>query len=297
MGAFIAVLLVVSTLAGCTAPMETVELPDEPAPLEGTATFSQAAPESLHYAVELETLEDTAVAEDGVELARYTYVLPVMSVTLEDGTELQEAKNEVEETALSFVEAFNGQFQTWAESNDFHELVEWAAEDRTLQTEAGLEWNAYTLELDCSVYQTDQLVSVRAEYYSYTGGAHPNTVLMAWNFDLTSGQFFTPEVLATDGQRFSEAVQEELVRQSREVAAESEMAPEEFFWSNYEEILAGWSSYAVSFDETGMTVGFSPYELAAYAAGSQVYHLSYSQLLGYLSDHGRQLLGLAETEE
>ena len=299
MGALIAVLLAVGTLVGCAAsaePMEVVEPPDDPAPLEGTATFSQAAPEQLSYLVELETLEDTAVAEDGVELARYTYVLPVMSV-LEDGTELQEAENAAEEAALSVAETFNRQFQTWVESNDFYGLVEWAAEDRAFQEESGLGWNAYTMELDCSVYQTDQMVSVRAEYYSYTGGVHPNTVLLAWNFDLTNGQFFAPEVLAADGQSFSEAVRKELVRQSREVAADNGMAPEEFFWSNYEEILASWSSYAVSFDETGMTVGFSPYELAAYAAGSQIYHLDSEQLLGYLGEHGLQILGLVDPEE
>ena len=155
----------------------------------------------------------------------------------------------------------------------------------------------YELELDCSLYQTEELISVQAEYYSYTGGAHPNTVLLAWNFDLTTGQFLTPEQLAADGQAFSEAVRAELLRQSQETAADNDMAPEEYFWSNYEEILAGWSSYAVSFDETGMTVGFSPFELAAYAAGPQIYHLPYETFAGYLSIHGLAMLGLAAAEK
>ena len=58
--------------------------------------------------------------------------------------------------------------------------------------------------------------------------------------------------------------------------------------------MAEWSSYAVSFDETGMTVGFSPYELAAYAAGPQVFHLAYETLLPHLGQHGRALLGLED---
>ena len=70
------------------------------------------------------------------------------------------------------------------------------------------------------------------------------------------------------------------------------MAAEEMFWNNYEEIVAGWSSYAVSFDETGMTVAFSPYELAAYAAGPQIFQLSYEWISPYLSVHGREILGL-----
>ena len=94
-----------------------------------------------------------------------------------------------------------------------------------------------------------------------------------------------------------EAVRAELLRQSQETAADNDMAPEEYFWSNYEEILAGWSSYAVSFDETGMTVGFSPFERAAYAAGPQIYHLPYETFAGYLSIHGLAMLGLAAAEK
>ena len=84
----------------------------------------------------------------------------------------------------------------------------------------------------------------------------------------------------------------EIVRQIGETAAEYDLAAEEVFWENYEEIAAGWSSYAVSFDETGMTVGFSPYELAAYAAGSQVFRLPYDLLAPHLGDYGRAVLGL-----
>ena len=169
-------------------------------------------------------------------------------------------------------------------------------EDSTL-SESGFPWNPHFLELTCSVYQTEQMVSVRGEYYTFTGGAHPNTVLLSWNFDLTTGQFFSPEQLAADGEAFSQAVTAELLRQSRETAAENGMMPEEFFWTDYQDILASWGSYAVSFDETGMTVAFSPYELAAYAAGAQVYHLDYGRFAGTLSPHGLALLGLAAVEK
>lgn len=81
---------------------------------------------------------------------------------------------------------------------------------------------------------------------------------MAWNFDLETGEFFAPEQLAEDGGAFSQAVQAEIVRQIHERAEENGMAAEEMFWSDYEEIAAGWSGYAVSFDEAGMTAGFSP---------------------------------------
>lgn len=280
-----------------TAPQEETALPDT---MVGTSTFAQAAPEQLTYTVTLETLENSAQAEDGTVLVNRSYHLPMMTVKRQDGTAVTAASTPAETAALAAAETFNGQFQSWAASDNFDEVADWAEEAQASQAEAGEAagaWTPYALELNCSVYQTKQLVSVRAEYYSYMGGAHPNTVLLAWNFDLGTGQFFTPELLAADGQAFSQAVTEELIRQSQETAASYDMTPEDFFWSNYEEILAGWSSYAVSFDETGMTVGFSPYELAAYAAGAQIYHLDYDQIAGYLSSHGLAVLGLAAVEK
>ncbi|MUU12879.1 MAG: DUF4163 domain-containing protein [Oscillibacter sp.] len=114
----------------------------------------------------------------------------------------------------------------------------------------GVRWELtpYTLELDCSVYQTEQMVCIQAEYYSYTGGAHPNTVLLAWNFDLMTGQFFAPEILAADGQIFLDAVRDEIIRQ---IDMTPEAAVEAGYWEDYQDIAANWSSYAVSFNEEG----------------------------------------------
>ena len=131
---------------------------------------------------------------------------------------------------------------------------------------------------------------------SYTGGAHPNQVLLGWNFDLTTGELFSPEALAADGQEISDLVAEEIIRQAEARAAENSMESENFFWENYREVAADWGNYALSFDETGMTVGYSPYEMACYAAGPQVFTLTYEQLLPGLSDHGLEVLGLVADE-
>ena len=308
----IALILLLSGLTACAAPPAQNEVPEVPQAavsgeesiaaspsdaLDGTVTYAQAAPEHVCYSVTLETLEDAALAEDGTELVTRAYQLPVMTASLADGSPLTEASTPAEEMALAAVKTFNDQFQAWAAADGFDEIADRAEEDRAFQEESGLAWNPYALELNCSVYQTEQFVSVRAEYYSNTGGAHPNTVLLAWNFDLAAGQFFTPEQLAVDAEAFSAAVQSVLLRQSQENAEAQGLPLEDFFWSNYQEILADWSSYAVSFDETGMQVAFSPYELAAYAAGPQIYHLDYSQFSGYLSAHGAAMLGLEPEEK
>ena len=85
---------------------------------------------------------------------------------------------------------------------------------------------------------------------------------------------------------------EELIRQADERAAEYGVEPQSFYWEDYRDILANWSSYAVFFDERGMVIAFSPYELASYAAGTQSFRFSYDWLLPHLSEHGRQVLEL-----
>lgn len=283
-------MLALCLLTGCAAPAA-----DAPVVLNAPppAAAEPAQEEPCYYTVDMVTWEDGVQDGDGTPLAKYSCRLPELTARRADGTAVLEPATEAEERALAAADAFNGQFAAWTQGEEFRELSEMAREERAWRQEEQIDWTSeFSMELDCRVYQTERMVSVAGDYYSYTGGAHPNTVLMAWNFDLDSGAFFTPELLAEDDKAFSQAVQEEIVRQIRRTAEENGVAAEDIFWSNYEEIAAGWASYAVSFDEEGMTVAFSPYELAAYAAGARVFCLRYSQIEPYLSAHGRELLGL-----
>ena len=281
MSTMIALLLVLSALVGCAGETLTNvknALPDLPA-------------EVIAFSVEMETYEETVRDEDGAALAECSYELPVLTARLADGSVLETVTTAGQERALAVAETFNGRFAQW--KTNPRTLAESAREDRAFRNESGLEPVAYTDNLSCTVYQTETLVSVSGNYSTYTGGAHPNSILMSWNFDLDAGEFFEPEIL-DEGGDFREYVHLALVKQARETAAAAGMTPKDFYWEDYEDTLAEWSSYAVSFDETGMTVGFSPYELAAYAAGPQVFHLAYETLLPHLGQDGRALLGLED---
>ena len=61
-------------------------------------------------------------------------------------------------------------------------------------------------ELTYTCYRTGSLISIAADYYSYLGGAHPNTVYFSWNYDLDSGVFLSIPELATDPQAFTRCV-------------------------------------------------------------------------------------------
>lgn len=279
-------LMVSLVLAACTAaPLLNVQ----------TAPPPEAAPEvqeeRLACVVEMGTWEDSAAAEDGTPLVSYSFTLPVMRVVGEDGLPVETAQTPEEERALAAAEAFNSRFGEWAAAKEFAGLVQEAQATLDYQQAEGIPWNGgYVLELTCEVYQTERLVSVCGTYYSSTGGAHPNTWQLSWNFDLRQGDFFEPEFLA-EGTDLGDAVAAEIIRQANEPREDGSI-PAEGYWEDYEAIAANWGSYAVFFDREGMHVTFSPYELAAYAAGPQNFQFSYGWLSPHLSGHGRELLGL-----
>lgn len=271
MGTMIALLLVFSTLVGCAG--------------ETLTNVKNALPgNAFTLSVELETYAEAVSDEDGTVLAECSYKLPVLRALLEDGTPLEKAATPGQERAMALLETFNAYFDAW--KSGLQDMAEHAREDRAL----GGAFLTYEDQLDCVVYQTDRLISIQGTYSTFTGGAHTNTLLMSWNFDLETGEFFQPELLDDSGDLL-EFVRRELLRQARQLGAK----PGETdgpFWPNYADTLAEWSNYAVSFDGEGMTVGFSPYDLASYAAGPQIFHLTYEQLSPHLGQHGKSLLGL-----
>ena len=278
MSTMIALFLVFAALVGCVG--ET-----------GVNVKNAPPPSAVTFAVETEKYEETVRDEDGAELAVCSYELPELRVLREDGTVLETAGTEDQARALAIAGTFNARFDQWKTNPGT--LAKSAREDRAFRNKSGLESVVYTDDLSCTVYQTETMISVSGGYSTYTGGAHPNSILMSWNFDLETGEFFEPELLDESGE-LREYVHQVLLGKARETAAEKGAAAADLYWEDYEDILADWSSYAVSFDGEGMTVGFSPYELAAYAAGPQVFHLTYEQLLPHLGPHGRALLGLEE---
>lgn len=256
MSTMFALLLVLSTLVGCAGETLKNAIPPPPEP-------------AVTYSVELETWEDSFQDEDGTTLAECFYEIPVLKAGGSGGD--------------AACETFNQEFASWRDSGA--EIARAAKEDRPFTNAA------YSDELHCSVYQTERLISVAGTYYTYTGGAHPNTILLSWNFDLESGAFFDAAAL-DDEEGFHDAVVRSLKTQAAGRARENGLSVRDFFWEDYEDTLANWSSYAVSFNETGMSVMFSPYELAAYAAGPQVFEIPYEDLAPHLGSRGRALLGL-----
>lgn len=287
-------LLLALLLAGCAAapaaPEENNLQPQAMPEVQKMAKQSQAETLSVRYEAETVLYSGTECAKDGTKLVNYTLQVPMLRVRLEDGSLLTEASTPEEEQALALAETFNERFVVWYDQETIRSLVDSAKEDLAFYNDEEFEWyGGYTLDLNCTIYQTDRFISVSGIYCSYTGGAHPNTYMLGWTFDLESGSFFNSELLA-DEPELKEAVANEIIRQAH-VPMEDGIIPAEWYWEDYETIAADWACYAVTFDEAGMTVTFSPYEIAAYAFGPQVFTMSYEFLEPYLSEHAREVLG------
>ena len=139
------------------------------------------------------------------------------------------------------------------------------------------------------------MICVTTLNYSFTGGAHPIVWRTANSFDLRTGKEVTVAELTGNVAGLQKAVEEELLRQVEEkrLLPEQEMTTDKIaFFDDYEETVADWMERSVSFGDDGMQVIFGVYDIAPYAAGEQVFTISYDLLRPYLNSYGKILLGL-----
>ena len=68
------------------------------------------------------------------------------------------------------------------------------------------------------------------------------------------------------------------------------------FFEDYQDTLQTWMDQCLIFEDSGITVAFSPYTIAPYAAGEQSFQVPYSLLKPYFNERGLRLLGLDQAE-
>ena len=152
--------------------------------------------------------------------------------------------------------------------------------------EQGSAAQPYYDETLASAYLAGQIISVRLDNGSFTGGAHPNSYTSSLLFDLKAGQFIDPTQIAESPESFRTGAAELLLAQAEALEVRDSFFPE------YAETIARWNEGTVLFDETGMEVFFSCFELGPYAMGPVALHLDYAQLSGLIGENGLARLGV-----
>lgn len=133
-------------------------------------------------------------------------------------------------------------------------------------------------------------VSLTCQYYSYLGGAHGYTDMVAYNIDLTTGEDIELEDLFDDGKDYAAPILEEI---NRQIALEpetyfAEVVPLTDLAADQKFCIA----QASSDDGPSLIVYFGLYEIAPYANGIREFAIPLSQLRQLLSSAAISLLGM-----
>ncbi|MBR3561308.1 MAG: DUF3298 domain-containing protein [Oscillospiraceae bacterium] len=270
--------LSLTACAGKTGSEET-----NPQTTEQTAETAQTAEQSAEtveqaatYTTEARTAETEITAEDGTVVGSTNYTLNYL--TTDGGEEMQA----VCKTFNDAMDAFAAEMYT--EDSEFavhsREVYEW-------QTSENIEFTPCYEEFSVTdTLMSDTMLSVVGAGSSYTGGAHPNNYMMAWNYDLQNGRFFTLNDLTDDPAALRAAIAEEIFAQ---IAAENDS---EMYNEDYADTLRAAEDFNVYFTPDGaMTVWFDEYVIAPHAAGIPAFDVAMSVIDPYLNAAGAALLG------
>lgn len=256
-------------------------VPSVSAPQEEAMEKEPAVPE---YSFEFILQAEEFTASDGGEVySSYSYSLPRMAVSNPD--DLSDRDYEV---AQRNVTAFNAEMERVMTAAVA--AGESLADDiRYIMEEQEILWSGAD-ELESTVTRTGEIITVRTDCYYYGGGAHPTSYSLSYTFDLSVGQFIDPAQIADDPEFFRQRAAEMLVEQAENMGEDYTSG----YWDDYASIISRWNDTAVFFDENGMTVYFSVYELGPYAMGPVELFLDYEALAEALGSGGLRHLGVRE---
>ena len=252
----------------------------------GAAPAAEPAVEEPVYQLEEASSSRTVRSGDkrDRELAEYTYQILTLSAVDVDGLSAPEA-----ETVRRNVETFNDRMYGLLEEFE-DQGREMAVIARSAYAEGSLSAPYYDTVAASGVI-TGEVVSIRIDRSGYTGGAHPNSYVSGYLFDLETGQFIpSASQLADDPAAFHTGISALLIEEAENGGNAKDQSWG--YWDDYQDIIRGESGVTV-FDETGMTVVYAPYELGCYAIGTVELHLDWEELADLLGPGGLEKLGAA----
>ena len=229
--------------------------------LGGCALFKPA----WHFETETRRMAyEQSYANDGTLLALVDYELPRLTLdhdSLAHSDEPPEAMAAVRDAFNAGMEGFYAGLPTVSE------LRAMAADDKRLSEAAGFALRgAYFCRLSPeSVYQTQGLLSVCARGEEYAGGAHALPFAVAWNFDLSRGEFFVWGDLTDRPDDLRAKLMEEAG-------------------------VADLEGAQVYFAGDGAHIVFSVYQIAPFSEGMPEFTVPYETLAPYWNARGRTLL-------
>lgn len=230
-------------------------------------TLPESDPGKADYGISIEMVktEDKATAEDGTVLLIKTCSYPVVSI---EGNE--EAANKINASIQNILQNFSANADT---------TLEYAEESYQMQAEEGISFLLeYSEDLTFTAARCDSnVISFRAAFYNYSGGAHGNTTSYTVNYATSSGEEISFADLSNDLEQFHAdtlAYNQKLA--ASESYAERLYSPQMATAEELEPVLYEDHSWYLS--ASGLIFISDPYLLGAYAGGTIEFLIPYADL-------------------
>lgn len=251
------------------------------APAGQAASSERAAPapaaDTVQYEMvrQLKTSGDCDPAEEGCTHIRLVYPRITRAAApsaLQQGINNELLRPVFEENAAAanspeaLMAQFFAQYETTLNDDPASALFGWAVE-RTIRV----------------VYNTPRVFVIETSDYSFTGGAHPNSMSLYANFDPRQGRKLGLDDLFQPGyrQRLTQIAEQEF-RRTRQMGPGDTFESAGFWFENNRFRLA--DNFFIS--ERGLSFFYNPYEIAPYAMGSVEFTLSRTALQSLLRPDG-----------
>lgn len=251
--------VILLTITGCQPPEATVPATTE-LQIPENDLFSGPA---LSVSVPITT--DTYLADDNAVLLEYSH---------------QHIRLTLPNQAVA--DRITVDFLNRIDSN--HQNVEALLEMAKSVYTAGSNWIPYQYEISYSPTRIDQgILSLFGTTVSYTGGLHPDRIMVAANYDMLTGEALTLGSILTHVDK-----KDTLCRNVIDALSDSDYLYS--LYEGYEEIIYERFNQDESVDEdfyfthTGLCFYFAPYEIAPYASGLITAEIPYEKLTGIIDD-------------
>ena len=255
-------------------------------------TDAAPAAEEWNYVLTTHSESGECKSDEDVLLATVSYELPVLQLTNASGEVFggETAERGVTQRQLDACRAFNARMEAYrAELVSAEKLGQEAlAQYNEMSEELRKTFPAYMQSCELSgSRQNGDLLDVVLLDYGYWGGAHGGSALVDLHFDLAEGTFFTLRDLSDEPEKLLEEIRRDVLRSIWE------SGEEDWYFDDYSETVSAKDDFTFTLDETGITVYFSEYEIAPYAAGMPEFLIPYANISRFLNERGQRLLGLS----
>lgn len=145
--------------------------------------------------------------------------------------------------------------------------IEMARESQRDFAEADFPMREFVARVDFDLKNSNQILSIKFDYYQYTGGAHGNPYSLSYNIDLSTGEDLKlVDFLEQNNMTLSQV--EEFIKSKIKEEADIYFQ-DDYGFQNLDE------DHCYYLEDSELVVYFQPYAIAPYSTGMPEFRIEY----------------------